>query len=67
MRLSLDLSSLFSTSPDVAIDLLVDRRPLVRTTAVQALARSNNSLLQPFVWEMIDDEEPLAAEAVARM
>ncbi len=60
------LTSLFSTAPDIAVDLLVDRRPLVRLAAVQALARSNNTALQPFLWEMIDDSEPFAAEAAAR-
>jgi tetratricopeptide (TPR) repeat protein len=60
------LTSLFSTAPDMAVDLIVDRRPLVRTAAVQALARSNNSALQPLIWEMIDDSEPFAAEAAAR-
>lgn len=60
------LTSFFATAPDMAVDLLVDRRPLVRLAAVQALARSNNSALQPFLWEMIDDSEPFAAEAAAR-
>lgn len=60
------LTSLFSTAPDIAVDLIVDRRPLVRVAAVQALVRSNNSSLQPFIWEMIDDSEPFAAEAAAR-
>lgn len=60
------LTSLFSTAPDLVVDLLVDRRPLVRLAAVQALTRSNNSSLQPFVWEMLDDSEPFAAEAAAR-
>jgi tetratricopeptide (TPR) repeat protein len=60
------LTSIFSTTPDFVVDLLVDRRPLVRAAAVQALARSNNRSLQPFVWEMIDDGEPLVAEAAAR-
>lgn len=60
------LTSLFSTSPDIALDLIVDRRPLVRVAAVQALVRSNNNALQPFIWEMIDDREPFAAEAAAR-
>lgn len=60
------LASLFSTVPDLAVDLLVDRRPFVRAAAVQALARSNNGVLQPFVWEMIDDSEALVAEAAAR-
>ena len=60
------LASLFSSSPDVAIDLLLDSRPLVRTAAVQALVRSNNSSLTPFLWDVLDDREPLVAEAAAR-
>ncbi|HEX6717083.1 MAG TPA: transglutaminase domain-containing protein [Pyrinomonadaceae bacterium] len=60
------LASLFSTQADVTSDLLLDRRPLVRAAAVQALARSSNSALKPFLWEMIDDKELLVAEAAAR-
>src|SRR6185503_19611636 len=60
------LSSLFSSHADAAIDLLLDRRPFVRTAAVQALARSNNTVLKPFLWYVLDDEEPLVAEAAAR-
>src|ERR1700752_4532445 len=48
------LASFFSTAPDFAIDLLVDRRPLVRAAAVHALARSNHSALQPFLCEILD-------------
>ena len=60
------LASLFSTQADVTIDLLLDRRPLIRAAAVQALARTNNNTLKPFLWEMIDDRELLVAEAAAR-
>jgi tetratricopeptide (TPR) repeat protein len=60
------LASLFTSHPDVPLDLLFDRRPFVRAAAVQALARSNNSALTPFLWEMIDDVEPVVAEAAAR-
>ena len=60
------LTPLFSSHPDVAVDLLVDRRPFVRAAAVQALVRSNNSTLTPFLWELVDDKEPLVAEAAAR-
>lgn len=60
------LAPLFSSHADVAVDLLLDRRPLVRAAAVQALARSDNKALKPFLWEMIDDEELLVAEAAAR-
>ncbi len=60
------LASLFSTHTDVTIDLLLDRRPLIRAAAVQALARTANNTLKPFLWEMVDDEELLVAEAAAR-
>ena len=60
------LASLFSSHPDVTIDLLLDRRPLVRWAAVQALAKTNNSAFAPFLWETLGDREPLVAEAAAR-
>jgi tetratricopeptide (TPR) repeat protein len=60
------LASLFSSYPAVTIDLLLDRRPLVRWAAVQALAKTNNSEFAPFLWETLDDREPLVAEAAAR-
>ena len=60
------LASLFSTNADVAIDLLLDRRPLIRAAAVQALARTNNNTLKPFLWEMVDDRELIVSEAAAR-
>jgi tetratricopeptide (TPR) repeat protein len=60
------LASLFSSHADVSIDLLLDRRPLIRAAAVQALARTSNSTLKPFLWEMIDDDELIVAEAAAR-
>jgi tetratricopeptide (TPR) repeat protein len=46
--------------------LLIDERPLVRLGAVQAVVRSNNAALTPFLWEVLDDVEPLVAEAAAR-
>lgn len=60
------LASLFSTNPDVALDLLLDRRPMVRIAAVQAAVQSNNNLLAPFLWELLDDREQLVSEAAAR-
>src|SRR6185369_11144612 len=60
------LASLFSTHGDVTIDLLLDRRPLIRAAAVQALARTSNNTLKPFLWEMIDDPELIVAAAAAR-
>ena len=61
------LAALFTSQPDAAIDLLLDRRPIVRSAAVQALVRSNNSSLSPFLWELVDDRDPLVAEPAARV
>ncbi|HEX3251449.1 MAG TPA: transglutaminase domain-containing protein [Pyrinomonadaceae bacterium] len=61
------LTTLFSSQPDTAVDLLVDRRPLLRGAAVEALVRSNNSSLSPFLWLLVDDKDPLVAEVAARV
>lgn len=60
------LAVLYSPPTDAALDLLVDDRPLVRLGAVQAAVRSNNPALTPFLWEVLDDREPLVAEVAAR-
>lgn len=60
------LALLLSTNTDVSIDLLIDRRPLIRAAAVQALARTSNNTLKPFLWKMVDDEELIVAAAAAR-
>jgi|SRR5215213_1190439 len=60
------LAALFSSQPDVTIDLLLDRRPFVRLATVQALARTDNKALTPFLWKMVGDPESLVAEAAAR-
>jgi Flp pilus assembly protein TadD len=61
------LAAFFSSQPDAAIDLLIDRRPVVRATAVQALVRANNTALAPFLWKMVDDADPQVAEPAARV
>jgi tetratricopeptide (TPR) repeat protein len=60
------LTALFSSAPDVALDLLLDRRPLVRIATVQAIGRSNNAALAPTLWKFVHDREPLVTEAAAR-
>lgn len=60
------LTALFSSTPDVAMDLLLDRRPFVLVATVQAIARSNNPALAPTLWKFIHDREPLVAEAAGR-
>ena len=61
------LAPFFTSQPDAAVDLLVDRRPIVRGAAVQALVRSNNSSLARFLWLTVDDRDPLVAETAARV
>jgi tetratricopeptide (TPR) repeat protein len=60
------LAALFASQPDAPLDLLLDRRAIVRNAAVQALVRSNNSSLSPFLWDRVDDNDPLVAESAAR-
>ena len=60
------LAALYSSTPDIAIDLLIDRRPLIRAGAAQAIGRSKNSTLTPFLWRLLEDPEPLVSEAAAR-
>ena len=60
------LVTLFGSHMDAALDLLLDRRPLVRLAAVQALAKTNNTALVDFLWQAVNDREPLVAEAAAQ-
>src|SRR6185503_9896176 len=47
------------------LDLLLDRRPLIRAAAVQALVRTSNNTLKPILWDMVGDRELMVAEAAA--
>ncbi len=60
------LASMFASTPDTVIDLLIDRRPLIRAVAVEALTRSRNATLDPFLWRAVDDRELRVAEHAAR-
>lgn len=60
------LTALFSSSPDAVLDLLIDRRATVRSAAVEALVRSKNATLKPFLWHVVQDPDPLIAEPAAR-
>ncbi|HEX6187168.1 MAG TPA: transglutaminase domain-containing protein [Pyrinomonadaceae bacterium] len=61
-----NLTQLFIASPDVGIDLLLDRRPIVRAAAIDALARSKNRLLDPFLLKALNDSEAIVAERAGR-
>ncbi len=60
------LAALLATSPDQAIDLLMDRRPFIRAAAVRALALSHNTPLELFLWRGLEDREAVVAEHAAR-
>ncbi|HEX5964358.1 MAG TPA: transglutaminase domain-containing protein, partial [Pyrinomonadaceae bacterium] len=60
------LMSLFASQPDFVVDLLVDRRAIVRSAAAEALARSKNAALKPLLWHILDDSDPFVAEAASR-
>lgn len=61
-----NLTQLFIASPDVGIDLLLDRRPIVRAAGIDALARSKNRLLDPFLLKALHDSESIVAERAGR-
>lgn len=60
------LTPLFVSRPDSVIDLLIDRRPVIRSAAAEALARSKNAALKRFLWHVLDDSDPFVAAAAAR-
>ncbi len=61
------LTPIFSSTPDAVLDLLLDRRTAVRSAAVEALVRSRNTALKPFLWSTLEDSDPMIAEAAARI
>jgi tetratricopeptide (TPR) repeat protein len=60
------LSQILATTPDAGIDLLLDRRPIVRAAVVEAIARSKNRGLDPFLIKGLHDRESFVAERAAR-
>lgn len=60
------LSALFVTAPEVGIDLILDRRPIIRAATVDSIARSANHLLDPFLMRALHDPESFVAERAAR-
>lgn len=65
-----ELASLFDSDPDAVVDLLIDRRPIVRAAAIEALGRSSNKSLVGFLIQALADPSALvgvrAARALAR-
>jgi tetratricopeptide (TPR) repeat protein len=61
------LTPLFASQPETAVDLLADRRVAVRSAAAEALVRSKNATLKSLLWFVLDDSDPIVAEAAARV
>jgi tetratricopeptide (TPR) repeat protein len=60
------LAASFDSAPDSVIDLLIDRRPLVRAAAVEALGRSSNRALDGFLLLALADPSADVALRAAR-
>ena len=60
------LAAIFVTVPDLPIDLLLDRRPMVRAAAIEAIARSKNRTLDPFLLKALHDRELFVAGRAGR-
>lgn len=65
------LAAIFSSSPDSAIDLTLDERPMVRAAALDAISLSGNKALSKFLLVGVTDSDTFvvehAAKAIARM
>jgi tetratricopeptide (TPR) repeat protein len=60
------LAETFSIAPDSAIDLVLDRRPMVRAATIEAITRSKNRALDPFLLKALQDQEVFVSERGAR-
>ncbi|HEX5731662.1 MAG TPA: transglutaminase domain-containing protein [Blastocatellia bacterium] len=65
------LAAIFSSSPDSAIELTLDKRPMVRAAAIEAISLSGNKALSKFLLVAVTDDDTFvverAAKAIARM
>lgn len=61
-----NLAKHFASYPDPAIDLLADKRSMVRAAAVDAVVLSNNKKLTSVLLFALEDREPFVAERAAR-
>jgi tetratricopeptide (TPR) repeat protein len=60
------LALIYKSTPDSAIELVMDRRPLVRAAAIEAVARSSNRALNGFLVQALADESADVAFRAAR-
>ena len=65
LRAVVRLTELFARSPEAAIDLLIDRRVMVRAAAVEALGASGNRELDAFLLRALTDRDAFVADRAA--
>jgi tetratricopeptide (TPR) repeat protein len=59
------LVSVFDSTPDAAVDLLIERNPIVRAAAIEALGRSSNRGLDGFLVRALADQSAAVAVRAA--
>ncbi len=64
-RMVTRLASIFAASPDSAIDLVLEQRPLVRAATIEAIAASGNKSLDPFLFIALSDPDSYVAARAA--
>lgn len=60
------LISIFDSTPDAAVELLMDRDPIVRASAIEAVGRSSNRGLDGFLVRALADQSAAVAVRAAR-
>jgi Flp pilus assembly protein TadD len=60
------LAKIFAAAPEAAIDLLNDRRPMIRAAAIDAIESSRNAKLATFLIDALDDGDSFVAERAAK-
>jgi len=60
------LATIFASSPDTAIDLVLDGRPMVRAAVFEGIAQSRNNSLEKLLLRALNDREPFVAGQAAR-
>jgi transglutaminase-like putative cysteine protease/Tfp pilus assembly protein PilF len=60
------LATMFAASPDTAIDLALDRRPMVRAAVFEAIVQSRNNSLEKFLLRALSDDESYVSAQAAR-
>jgi Flp pilus assembly protein TadD len=60
------LIAIFDSTPDAAVELLMDRDPIVRASAIEALGRSSTRSLDGFLVRALADQRATVAVRAAR-